>query len=50
VETAAQIEFLRERGCRAAQGYFYSWPVDADPFMELLTRPRTAIPTAGACP
>ena len=37
VETAAQIEFLRERGCRAAQGYFYSWPVDAATFMELLT-------------
>src|ERR1700731_4682011 len=23
VETAAQVEFLRSRGCRAAQGYFY---------------------------
>src|SRR6185312_5466776 len=27
VETAAQMEFLRTRGCRLAQGYFYSWPV-----------------------
>ena len=38
-ETAAQIEFLRERGCRAAQGYFYSWPVDADAFTALLLKP-----------
>jgi len=50
VETAAQIEFLRGRGCRAAQGYFYSWPVDPDKLIELLTRSHTAIPTAGACP
>jgi predicted signal transduction protein with EAL and GGDEF domain len=41
-ETAAQIEFLRERGCRAAQGYFYSWPVDAPVFGDLLLK------TAGA--
>ena len=39
VETATQIEFLRRRGCLAAQGYFYSWPVDADRFMELLAQP-----------
>ena len=50
VETAAQIEFLRGRGCRAAQGYFYSWPVDPQELTELLTRSRAAIPTAGACP
>lgn len=37
VETAAQIEFLRARGCRAAQGYFYSWPVGSERFMELLS-------------
>ena len=42
VETTAQIEFLRQRGCLAAQGYFYSWPVDADPFMELLAQPAPA--------
>src|SRR5581483_56019 len=46
VETAAQIEFLRGRGCRAAQGYFYSWPVDPQELTELLTRSHTAIPTA----
>jgi diguanylate cyclase (GGDEF)-like protein/PAS domain S-box-containing protein len=36
VETAAQIEFLRERGCRAAQGFYYSLPVGQDRFLELL--------------
>jgi len=48
VETTAQIEFLRERGCRTAQGYFYSWPVDADPFMELLTQPTRASSSVAA--
>lgn len=43
VETPAQIEFLRERGCRAAQGYFFSWPVDADAFTELLVKPARAL-------
>lgn len=38
VETPAQIEFLRERGCRAVQGFFFSWPVDAAAFTELLIR------------
>jgi EAL domain-containing protein (putative c-di-GMP-specific phosphodiesterase class I) len=37
VETAAQIEFLRARGCRAAQGYYYSWPVDQNRFLDLLS-------------
>jgi diguanylate cyclase (GGDEF)-like protein/PAS domain S-box-containing protein len=44
VETAAQIEFLRARGCRAAQGYFYSWPVEQERFMELLGQPAS-LPT-----
>ena len=39
VETATQIEFLRTRGCRAAQGYYYSWPIDPDRFLELLRQP-----------
>jgi diguanylate cyclase (GGDEF)-like protein len=43
VETPAQIEFLRERGCRAAQGYFFSWPVDAGAFTELLVKPARAV-------
>ena len=49
VETPAQIEFLRERGCRAAQGYYFSWPLDADAFTELLVKPaRTASSVANA--
>ena len=48
VETAAQIEFLRGRGCRAAQGYFYSWPVDAPTFMDLLLQPARATASAAA--
>ena len=45
VETAEQIEFLRTRGCRAAQGYFYSWPVDQERFLELLGQ---SVPLAAA--
>jgi diguanylate cyclase (GGDEF)-like protein/PAS domain S-box-containing protein len=40
VETTAQIEFLRTRGCRAAQGYYYSWPVGPERFLELLSEAR----------
>jgi EAL domain-containing protein (putative c-di-GMP-specific phosphodiesterase class I) len=40
VETAAQVQFLRERGCRVAQGYLYSRPVDAQRLTELLERQR----------
>jgi predicted signal transduction protein with EAL and GGDEF domain len=40
VETTAQIEFLRTRGCRAAQGYYYSWPVGPERFLELLGEAR----------
>jgi diguanylate cyclase (GGDEF)-like protein len=40
VETAAQIEFLRIRGCRAAQGYLYSWPVGPERVLELLSEAR----------
>ena len=40
VETPAQLEFLRTRGCRAAQGYYYSWPVGPERFLELLTEAR----------
>ena len=30
VESAAQVEFLREADCNALQGYFYSMPLGAD--------------------
>jgi EAL domain-containing protein (putative c-di-GMP-specific phosphodiesterase class I) len=47
VETAAQIEFLRARGCRAAQGYYYSWPVDQDRILELLNSNENTLPSPG---
>ena len=40
VETHEQIAFLRARGCRAAQGYFYGRPVTAEAFGECLDRSR----------
>ena len=36
VETAEQLEFLRERGCTEAQGYFLRPPISADDATELL--------------
>lgn len=39
VETTAQIEFLRGRGCRAAQGYYYSRPLDPARLTQIIGRP-----------
>ncbi|MCD9008083.1 EAL domain-containing protein [Luteimonas sp. XNQY3] len=36
VETQAQLAFLKENGCRQAQGYLFSPAVDADAFTALL--------------
>jgi len=36
VETAEQLEFLRERGCAEAQGYFLRPPISAEDATELL--------------
>lgn len=36
VETAAQADFLRSRGCAAAQGFLYGRPVPAERFAEWL--------------
>ncbi len=36
VETAEQLEYLREHGCEFAQGYIFSKPVSAQAFSELL--------------
>ncbi|POH60894.1 hypothetical protein C3B61_18875 [Cryobacterium zongtaii] len=42
VETEAQAEWLRERGCLLAQGYLYSRPVAADEFVaRFLVQPVT---------
>jgi len=38
VETAGQLEFLRERGCDEVQGYYFSRPVPADALAELLRK------------
>jgi diguanylate cyclase (GGDEF)-like protein len=36
VETREQLDFLRERGCDRVQGYYFSPPVTADEFVQLL--------------
>jgi diguanylate cyclase (GGDEF)-like protein/PAS domain S-box-containing protein len=36
VETAAQVEFLKEIGCDVAQGYFFSRPLTSEKCRELL--------------
>jgi diguanylate cyclase (GGDEF)-like protein len=38
VETAEQVAFLRELGCPAAQGFFFSPPLDGDAARDLLSR------------
>ncbi|WP_300341381.1 EAL domain-containing protein [Accumulibacter sp.] len=38
VEIAAQRGFLREAGCEEIQGYYFSRPLPADQFSELLLR------------
>ncbi|MDH3353911.1 MAG: bifunctional diguanylate cyclase/phosphodiesterase [Chromatiales bacterium] len=35
-ENAAHIDFLKEQGCNTVQGFFYSRPVTAEAFAELL--------------
>lgn len=37
VESAEQADFLRERGCDEAQGYYFSHPLSADALMSLLS-------------
>jgi len=43
VETERQLEFLRERGCDAAQGSLFCRPLPASAFTKLLTARRTAL-------
>ncbi len=47
VETAAQADFLRRRGCDFAQGYLFSRPIDADAFAALLFE-RAPLPVVRA--
>jgi len=45
VETAEQLAFLRERGCDVMQGYYFSKPLPAAEFAELLQQ-RQQLPAA----
>jgi EAL domain-containing protein (putative c-di-GMP-specific phosphodiesterase class I) len=42
VETRQQLEFLRNRGCDAMQGYYYSQPVPAPDLARLLAHDMTS--------
>lgn len=42
VETAAQLEFLQASGCDYFQGYYFSKPVPAEQFAQLLLRQQQA--------
>ncbi len=46
VETSDQVDFLRTRGCFAAQGFYYSKAVSARVFSDLLDRQLAAAPSA----
>ncbi|MGZ5445999.1 MAG: putative bifunctional diguanylate cyclase/phosphodiesterase [Thermoanaerobaculia bacterium] len=39
VETAGQLEFLKEAGCREVQGYYFSYPVTIDAIESLVLMP-----------
>ncbi len=43
VEEVCQVEYLRKERCNEIQGYFYSWPVSAVEFENLLKRGDTWI-------
>jgi len=49
VETAAQLEFLRARGCDHFQGYLCSRPLPAGEFEQLLRRSRDAVLAGPSC-
>ena len=43
VETPAQLEFLRLRGCDRYQGFVYGHPLDPEAFAHLLGREQQAV-------
>ncbi|MNY59070.1 Oxygen sensor protein DosP [compost metagenome] len=45
VETEDQLAFLRQEGCDAVQGYYYSRPLPADEFGDLLAAHASARPS-----
>ena len=48
VETVEQLEFLRERGCDAMQGFFFSRAVPYEDFVRLLREGRCLPPDSSA--
>ncbi len=46
VETAAQLEQVRQAGCDAVQGFHTGYPVGAEEFAELLERSGSLLPAA----
>ena len=50
VETEAQLNYLRRHGCDQMQGYYFSPPVAAEPFLELLLQRKTLPPLPGDSP
>jgi len=49
VETAEQLAYLRRHGCDEMQGYYFSRPLPADAFEQVL-RQRTCLPQAERLP
>jgi len=50
VETLAQLDYLRRMGCDEMQGYYFSRPLPADQFEQLLHAGRSLPPAAAALP
>jgi EAL domain-containing protein (putative c-di-GMP-specific phosphodiesterase class I) len=48
VETAAQLEFLRQHGCNFYQGYLCSKPVPANEFAALLQADQLRLQASSA--
>jgi diguanylate cyclase (GGDEF)-like protein len=47
VETEGQMNFLRNRGCDEMQGFYFSRPLPADKFEQLLSEGRKLCPPSG---
>lgn len=47
VETEEQLEFLRGKGCRIFQGYYFSKPRSVEDFAKLLSEPITRLAYSG---